>query len=177
MTARQAPALPREDDLMLRVRPARPGDAADLAGRLREADRREIRAVVGQDPLPVLEEGVAWSDPCLGVELRDGRLVGLFGAGPDADRPGVGVVWLVGSEELVRYPLSFLRLSRVWLKRLHEAYPVLDNCVDVRNEVHVRWLRWCRFETVRRIEHYGVERRPFLEFRRVRGGGGTGGTG
>ncbi|MGH9903554.1 MAG: hypothetical protein ACRD68_17245, partial [Pyrinomonadaceae bacterium] len=78
-------------------------------------------------------------------------------------------VWLLASPELARHPF-FFRHSRYWVEQLHERYRVLWNCVDVRNEVHIRWLKWCDFTFLRRIEEYGAGRMPFYEFTKVRGG-------
>lgn len=155
---------------MITVRPARTGDAESLAGRLRDADRREIQAFSGREPLEELRRGLARSDPALAlVDERDMPLA-LFGVAPARDRPGVGYVWLLGSAELAPRRVAFLRLSRPWVARLQERYPVLTNCVDARNTVHLRWLRWCGFTLTRLVPEYGAERRPFYEFRKVRGG-------
>jgi hypothetical protein len=151
----------------IRVRPAEPDDAAALAPRLRAADVREIQAVAGQDPAIVMAAGAARSDPCHAVVDGD-AVIALFGVVPSARVPGEGMVWLLGSNALTARSRSFLRGSRAWLARLHERYRVLWSVVDARNEVHVRWLRWCGFTFLRRIERYGVEGRPFYEVQRTR---------
>jgi hypothetical protein len=143
-------------------------DAAGLAPRLRTADLREIAANVGEDPLSVLERGVAWSDPCYVIVDGEERPLALFGVVPDADCADAGLVWLLGSEELVRHSFFVLRNSRTWIERLHQRYKVLWNYVDARNEVHIRWLKWCGFDFLRLVEQHGAEQRPFYEFRKVR---------
>jgi hypothetical protein len=154
---------------MMTVRPARPEDVASLAPRLRDADRREIQAFSGREPVEELRRGLSLSDPaCALVDEADVPLA-LFGAAPARDRPGVGFVWLLAAPEAVRRRVAFLRLSREWVARLQERYPVLTNCVDARNTVHLRWLAWCGFSLTRLVPEYGVERRPFYEFRKVRG--------
>jgi hypothetical protein len=155
---------------MLHVRPARPEDARDLAPRLRPADVREIRALRGEEPSRVLEEGLAWSTACFAAEDDAGLLVALFGAGPDGGQDAAGLIWLLASPELERNGRDFLRQCRHWVDRLHEHCPRLGNVVDARNDVHLRWLAWCGFTVVRRLEGHGVERRTFLEVRRCREG-------
>jgi hypothetical protein len=149
------------------VRPAEPGDAEALAPRLRAADLREIEAAVGMAPGPMLRHGVRTSNPCYAV-VEDGQVLALFGAIPSARRPETGVVWLLGSEELAAHASFIVRSSKAWIAKLHERYRVLGNYVDARNEVHVRWLRWCGFTFVRRIERFGVIGLPFYEVRRER---------
>lgn len=151
---------------MMRVRPARADDAGALAPRLRAADLREIQAVTRQSPLEVLLGGIAASDPCDAVVDGDDRPLAVFGVVPGEDRD-TGVIWLLGSDELVERPFAFLRRSRAAIDALLGRYRTLWNVVDARNEVHVRWLRWCGFVIRRTIDDYGVERRPFYEFART----------
>src|SRR5262245_49981230 len=134
------------------IRPACVADADELAPRLREADRLEILAADGRDPLIVLREGVERSSPCFAVMSPLDHLVALFGAAPDTRSMHYGMVWLLGSDELLRYPTQVLRLSRHWVDRLQKVYPVLGNRIDARNQVHLKWLLWCGFRIVRRID-------------------------
>ena len=151
--------------MSLEVRAARPEDAAALAPRLRAADLREIAAATGEAPLEVLARGIAWSAPALSAIDPGGRVVAVFGVVPD-DRGG-GLIWLLGSDDLVRHPRTLVKAGRAWLDRMQERYPRLWNHVDTRNEVHVRWLLRCGFEVVRTEEAHGVEGRPFHEVERV----------
>ena len=154
------------------VRPARPGDAATLAPRLRPADLREIEAAVGRDPLAVLRQGIARSEPSLAIVDQADRPVALFGVVPDPATEQVGQVWLLASDELARHSLSFLRQSGEWVDRLHRRYRTLWNHVDARNELHMRWLEWCGFSRVGLIQEFGVQKRPFYEFERADGRAG-----
>lgn len=151
------------------VRRAREEDAAELARTLRRADLREIEASSGEDPLVVLSRGVAASAPCRAVADGRGRPVALFGVVPDARAPDVGLVWLLASERLAEHPFFVLRRSREWVEELQRRYRVLWNYIDARNELHLRWLLWCGFAPLRRVERHGVEGRPFYEVERVRG--------
>lgn len=152
---------------MIHVRPAEPADADALAPRLRPADRREIEAALGMDPTVVLRRGVQASNPCHAV-VEDGAVLALFGVVPVARIPENGAVWLLASEDFAVRSSFIVRSSKAWIARLHERYRVLTNYVDARNEVHVRWLRWCGFDFVRRIERFGAMGLPFYEVRRER---------
>ncbi len=153
---------------MIQIRPAEPRDAAALAPRLRSADRREIQAALGStSPTDVLRRGVYASDPCFAV-VANGSVVALFGVVPIARLPETGSVWLLASDDFAARPAFIVRSSKAWLTTLHERYRVLTNYVDARNEVHIRWLRWCGFTFVRRIERFGAMGLPFHEVKRER---------
>jgi hypothetical protein len=153
----------------IEVRPAELRDAAALAPRLREADLLEIRAVWGEKaPSLVLEESISHSDLCYTIVDARSVPLALFGAVPNPLRSDFGIVWLLGSTDLLAHSWAFLRGSREWLVRLHRRFHVLGNFVDERNKAHIRWLLWCGFTLSRRIDGHGVERRPFFEFFKVR---------
>jgi hypothetical protein len=153
---------------MNRVRKALREDAVELARKLRAADLQEIKANLGKDPLTVLEQGVNDSDPCYAVVNEQDRPLALFGVVPDTVDEDVGLVWLLGSDELAEHPFFVLRNSRKWVEILQRRYRVLWNHIDARNELHMRWLQWSGFTLLRRVEKYGVEQRAFYEFEKVR---------
>lgn len=152
---------------MFHIRPSRSRDAAELAPRLREADLAEIKATSGEDPLKVLEDGIACSDPSYAVVDGEDRAFALFGVVPDHQVDYAGLVWLLGSDDIEKYSFFFLRNSRLWVENLHHRFKILWNYVDASNEVHIRWLKWCGFTFSRLIEKYGVEQRPFYEVKKV----------
>lgn len=147
------------------VRPARLEDVAYLAPRLRSADIAELKAALGLPPEPALRAAV--ENPSItalvGLGASDEPVV-IFGSSPAG--PGVGLVWMLATEDLLKYRLPFLRRSRRWVETLHEQYPVLTNWVDARNELHIRWLGWLGFQFLR-LEPFGVESRPFYEIIKV----------
>jgi hypothetical protein len=150
---------------MAYVRLASEDDAAYLAPRLRKEDLDEIRANSGRDPLEALLYGVQVSTPAYTI-IHDNNPVAIFGAGP-LPFPNLGFIWMLGSPELMKCQIPFLRQSKRWIEQMHtDVAPMLCNVVDARNEVHIKWLKWCGFTFIKRHEEFGVERRPFLEFAR-----------
>lgn len=145
------------------VRAYTPGDAQELAPLLRAADLRELRASTDRPVVEVLEEGAELSVPSCTILDDSGTVAGMFGVVPYYD---FGKVWLLGSDALVRPPLSrqFMKECKTWLAAMETKYPALGNVIDARNTVHVKWLRWMGFTFIRTIPDYGVEKRPFLEF-------------
>jgi len=148
---------------MATVREYRVGDVESLADRLRTADLHELQAVSPRPTLEVLHEGVEKSAPMCSIISHTGRVEGLFGVQPE----GVfGRVWMVGSDELTKNPIrrQFIRECRTFIDVLGHGFYALGNVIDERNSVHIRWLEWMGFTFIRRIDNYGVESRPFLEF-------------
>lgn len=65
--------------------------------------------------------------------------------------PG-GLVWLLGTPELVRgdCAVRLLRDCRGIIQELLKRYPILGNKTWVGNHVHHRWLEWMGFRIDRR---------------------------
>ena len=78
-----------------------------------------------------------------------------------------GRIWLLGSDELVsgRTGFQFLRQSRWYLRDIAAPYKTIGNFIDARNDKHIQWLLRLGFDIVTKIERFGAEQRPFLEFR------------
>ena len=150
------------------VREYRDGDAEALAPILRHADLQELQATNPRPALEVLRLSAEESIPSCTVIGASGKVAGLFGVVPSATSSGV--VWLLGSDELTQGPTlrAFLRRCHDYLDTLHTLYPVLYNCIDERNRVHINWLRHMGFTFIARHEQYGHEQRPFLEFVRLK---------
>lgn len=94
---------------------------------------------------------------------RGDRIVAMFGV-RDMER-GQGAVWLLGTDELEDVAMPFLRLSKSWLLRLAAGgFHWLGNVVDIRNEVHIRYLKWLRFTFDPEPVKAGPFGMPFLRF-------------
>jgi hypothetical protein len=150
------------------VRPATLADARDVAARLREEDRQEVLAAGGMDPRIVFPAQVLEGREVLAAGIEGGPPEILFGCDPVVGAPEVGVVWLVSTPVLYDHPVEFVVTSRQLFQRFHERFRVLTNFVDERNVRHIKWLKWLGFIMVRRVERYGAQSRPFIEFASVR---------
>jgi len=144
-----------------------PGVIPFLASRARVSDVQEIKAVVGMTPLEALTislkgSAITWTG------YLDGVPCCLFGVGPAEGDPSVGVCWMIGTDDVERYPLAFLKASRRAFAMMLSRFPVLVNCVDARHEKAIRWLRWLGAE-IHPAEPYGVAGLPFHFFRVRRG--------
>jgi hypothetical protein len=127
--------------------PASSEHIGTIAERMREADRLEVYAASGKAP----EEALAFSlrkSSIARTWVIDGRPEMMFGVGDLNVLAGVGAPWLLGTDAVLAHQMEFLRQSRKWRNQLLRRYSTLNNFVDVRNDVSVRWLRWLGFNVV-----------------------------
>lgn len=136
--------------------------AADLAARMRAADREEVRASGDHTPLEALQmslERTAY--PVAG--LFNGRVECIFGVSNLWVLGSIGVPWLLGSETLPLYARPFLRESRRYVDAMRDRFRLLTNHVDARNEMSIRWLKWLGF-AIMSPEPFGPFGLPFHRF-------------
>lgn len=148
----------------LYVQPAELEHCLYIAQNMREADRQEVSALSGKDPLDAMIVGYKYSDMPFTI-MADDKPAAMFGAGPV--QPDVGAVWLLGTDLILQNTTRFLRESRFWLDQVSKPYGLMCNFVDARNTVHIRWIKWLGFTFINLHEKFGVEQRPFYEFVRI----------
>ncbi len=148
------------------VRHSVAGDVDCLALRLRQSDAVEIAALSGRDPHTSLSEGLLLSRPCLTVVGTNDTPVAMFGVVPVS--PGLGCIWLLGSDELEspKVARTFLRHCHKWVDGLGKKYPVMFNFAHFSNTKTIRWLRWLGFEFTEEPRIIGVKAEPFYIFQR-----------
>lgn len=148
------------------VRAYKPGDEIYIAHCLRQADRQELQALSDRPAVDTLLDGGVNSQPSCTVVGNSGLGAGMFGAINEG--AGSGRIWLLGTDELITPPLcrQFLRESKAYVRGMERRYKVLHNHVMEANELHVRWLKWCGFTFIRRVNR-GRSGEPFLDFIKV----------
>lgn len=148
------------------VSAATEADAHELAPKLRTADVQEIWAAARRTPLDALLSAVHMSGETALSGRVDGRVACMWGVAPASFLSDVYRPWLLASDEIVPHARTFLRLNRDWMIWASTEYPILENYVDARNEVSIRWLRWLGFDILP-PEPMGPDRVPFHRFRMV----------
>ena len=151
------------------VRSATLADVRSVAARLREADRQEVLAAVGVDPRLVFPAQYAEGREILAAGLQENdRAEIIFGCDPMTGDASVGIIWMVSTEVMYDHPVEFVTTSRRIFQDYQSRYRVLTNFVDARNERHIKWLRWLGCHMIRRVEKFGAQSLPFIEFASIR---------
>ena len=132
--------------------------AQDVASNMREDDLRELVEGHGEDPMEYLtyeaERGI-----CVYFEVPNGRIAGMAGVEEN------GIVWMLCTDAINDYPITFAREARRWIQSRPE--PLLWNYMDPRNEVHKKLLKFLGFKFLREVP-FGPNKLSFIEFCRVR---------
>ena len=129
------------------------------ASNLRPEDLREIEEGWGYKALDVLVKS-ALRNRGVWFEVPNGETAGL--AGVDEG----GIIWMVTTPAIQKYPVTFARESKRFVESRTE--PLLWNIVDKRNTVHLKLLKFLGFKFLREISH-GPTQLTFIEFCRVHG--------
>lgn len=129
---------------MWSVVPARYVHVNYLARRLRSIDAAECRAC-GHTPKQALVTGLRGSTFALTI-LLDGRPVAMFGVAPGSLIEGVGVPWLLGTDEVLKGARQFLTVGPRVVEAMHREWPVLRNYVGADNRRAIRTLKALQFD-------------------------------
>lgn len=133
-----------------------------LIENLREWDRQELqsfRDLTVEDALTeLLDVGSSvWVSP-------KGNPCVVCGLVPHSTEAGVGVPFLLATDEFYEHTRLFARESKLWVEEARKQYPLLYNLVAADNTVAVRWLKWLGFffgEPIENLGRYGLTFYPF----------------
>lgn len=135
-----------------------------MAPHMKKEDVEEIAASGGESPLDALLFSVQSSSKAYSM-LVDDRVIAMSGVAPTPS--GIGIPWLLTTEEIRRYAKTFLKQSKLNVQEMLEDYTMLINYVDSRHTVAKNWLTWLGFkiEEPELMEHTTV---PFHRFTLMR---------
>lgn len=108
-----------------------------LAPRLRADDKKEVM-LAGSDPVTSLENGIKYSTECISVYSPKYQIIGMFGYMVQPNK--TAVVWFLGSDEIEKYPFTFVREGKKFINNLTELGLTLVNYVYSENETHIKYL-------------------------------------
>lgn len=145
-------------------RETRLDDILELSKNLRWEDVREV-ITLGSDPENALLGGYIASTIKRTIIDSYDNPVGAYGVVPCPQlSERSGIVWMLGTDKLNDIKTSFLKHSRSEVNRMNEAFPHLSNVIDSRNELHIKWIKWCGFKI---IGEKMINNHKFYEFCRV----------
>ena len=145
----------------LELLPARTEHAYQLAPVMKAADREEVKAASGFEPLEALLKSLDLSEKAYAMVAGE-EVIALGGLVPLTQE--IGIPWALTSDKTALYPKQFCKITKELLKEFHESHPILTNFCDARSTTTIRWLKWCGFKIVATIPEYGVEKKQFVQF-------------
>ena len=85
----------------------------------------------------------------------------MFGVAPCDEKSNIGIVWLMGTDNMTTYKRGFYRVSQKYLKKFLKLYKTVFNYVDERNTNSSKWLESLGFRNLHREPKFGVDKVPF----------------
>lgn len=146
----------------LRIDEVTVGHVSKLAADLREADKQEILASTGANPVKIITQSVLMSDKSFAVSVS-GQLLYIIGVVKPSLLGFSGIPWLLGTNEIKNHKRDFLKSSYELLKAEQKELLSMHNYVDARNKDSIKWLRFMGFE-LEDAKPYGVMQKPFHRF-------------
>ena len=131
------------------VRKAVMQDAVFLAKDMKEMDKLEVKYSLDETPLDALlccfsqENAENYS-----IVDTNGYVYGMFGVNSDPELEDYGIIWLLSSAKLQKFPISFFKESKNWIEKLHKNYKHIYNLVYEENWQSLKWLQLCGFKPI-----------------------------
>lgn len=150
------------DDSLGTIRVATQADVDYVADNMREDDVREVYAAAMLTPRKAVDISIERTDVPMVGEV-DGVPFVLFGVSYPYALADYGMPWLLATPAIEAHAVPFLRHSAGVVREMKARYDHLENWVDARNRLSIRWLRWCGF-TVDPATPFGALKRPFHRF-------------
>lgn len=152
--------------MILTIRPATLDDARWIGANLREEDEREVQTASRQTGMSaVLAAAQLRESYTLRLATPQGSVEEhpaiIFGLSPL--NPGHAAIWMLGTPDITRAPLSILREAQHWVSHWSKQYAMLENLADERNSLHIRWIQLLGFSLG---ETYWLNGAPFRHFYR-----------
>lgn len=140
--------------------------ADHIGANMRQSDIDEVRASSALSPTEAIHTSLALSSVAFCVVSDTHGPCAIFGAAPGG-LPGLGIVWMLGTDGLRHEGYSIAKQTRSYFDQLNAEYPILWNYIDGRNSLSMRWLRWGGFELLAEHPNHGPEGRTFHTFART----------
>ena len=146
----------------IEIREVEDGDVAVLVRNMRKHDVQEVNAATRMGVRNAVETSLNLSTYAKTGLVND-ELVCMWGVCPISLISSSGSPWMLGTDLIEKKQRIFLRRSKPWLEDIKKDYKTLENHVDERNTLSVRWLKWLGFE-MNEAEPYGVNGELFHKF-------------
>lgn len=132
-------------------------DCFELARNLRPEDLREVEGL--GHPRFAIPLSLGFSETSISFFSKDGKLAGVAGIARQSD--DIGVIWMLCTPEVQKYPLTFVKEAKGWVDSI-KGYKLLWNIVDQRNTIHLKLLKHLGFRAIKQ-RNLGPQFLPYLE--------------
>jgi len=112
-----------------------------IAERFRPEEARECLALCNESPLEALSRSWVYSKEVHTIML-DGLPLGVVGITDGPDENGWWNPWLLGTTDILKHKMTFLRACRAYLPQYLIVYQKLRTYIDARYELSLRWAKW-----------------------------------
>ena len=121
-----------------------------LSANIRKEDLIEIECGSGT-PTNAFMTALANDDMTYTALDAQGTPYAMFGAGD----VGIPYIWMLGTNDVKKYKMFFLKTCKEWVNRLIINYGKVTNYVHINNKLAINWLKWCGAEFHEQIELKG----------------------
>ena len=136
-------------------------DCLELAPKMRQSDKQEIWSAGRFTPTSGLHMSLEISGEHAYTLKLDEEVVGIFGVAPCKEQPDIGIVWLMGADNMTTNKKGFYKVSQEYLKKFLEMYKTVFNYVDDRNVSSSKWLESLGFKNLGTEPKFGMDEIPF----------------
>ena len=146
----------------IEIRDVEDGDISVLVRNMREHDKQEVNAATKMGLRNAVSTSVKMATYAKTGLVND-ELVCMWGVCPISLISSSGCPWMLGTDLIKKKQKIFLRRSKPWLEDIKKDYRHLENYVDARNTLSIKWLKWLGFNMEEALP-YGVNGEPFHKF-------------
>ena len=138
------------------IQPCTPELALSVGLNLRYEDRRETEETSGLCAEASIIESFYNSAYSVYFKVPNGKAAGVAGVTPQ------NAIWMLCTDATTEYPHTFMREAKRWVESLSNPY--LMNYADMRNENHIKLLKFLGFKFIRYFVYNKV---PLIEFIKI----------
>ena len=140
------------------IQPCTPELALSVGLNLRYEDKRETEETSGMCAAASVVQSYFDStyDQCVFFKVPNGKAAGVAGVTP------LNAIWMLCTDATTEYPHTFMREAKRWVESLPNPY--LMNYADMRNENHIKLLKFLGFKFIR---YFVYKKVPLIEFIKI----------
>jgi hypothetical protein len=147
---------------MIIVKKSKHADVNLLKDNLRVEDINEIWNSNHSTPSTALNKGLQISRACF-TAWKDDKPIAMFGVVPQNINPKIGVVWLLGSDDMLKHKKQVIKVGRIFVESLLREFVTLMNYVSSDNKKAIKFLKMLGAEFWD-PRPYGIEKKMFSLF-------------